>query len=198
MAISRVYLGVHDLEDVLAGILVGIIILLGYYLWNRTMSGRFANRILGQRLLVAVLVPMLLSIIYIAVLLILDEPDTNGPWADLYSTAERASFENYAASASVLLGMGIGFVLEVSRVRFLVAGPVWKRIVRYLVGVAITLALYAGLGLLFPDEPFGLALSLRFIRFLLVAIWISYYAPWLFVRLHLADAKSDPEVSIKI
>lgn len=198
MAISRVYLGVHDLEDVLAGILVGIIILAGYYLWLRYVTERFANRILGQRLLVAVLVPLILSAIYVLILLVLEQPEASGPWTDLIVAAEKASFENYASSAGVLLGLGIGFVLEVSRVRFLVDGSVWKRIARYLVGVVITLIIYAGLGLLLPDEPLALAIPLRFIRFLLVALWISYYAPWLYVRIGLADAKPDPEVSIKI
>ncbi|MGD2050001.1 MAG: phosphatase PAP2 family protein [Chloroflexota bacterium] len=198
MALSRVYLGVHDIEDVLAGIIIGILILIGYYFWQRYFEDRFANRILGQRLLFAILVPVLLVIAYAGLLIILGQPDYDVAWSEYIDAAEWTSFEDIAAEFGILLGLGVGFVLEVSRVRFMVHGALWKRIVRYLVGLAGTIVIWFGLDTIFPEEPLALAVPLRLFQAFLMAIWISYYAPWLFVKVRLAKARPEPEVSITI
>jgi membrane-associated phospholipid phosphatase len=198
MAFSRIYLGVHDIEDVVAGILIGVLILLGYYLWNRYGAKRFANRILGQRLLAAIMVPLLLTGIYALLLILLGEPDKSVDWAERINQAERVSFENMARSVGILAGLGIGFVLEVSRVRFLIGGPVWQRLLRFVVGAIGAIALLWGLGQILPEEPIGLAIPLLLIRYFLLALWISYYAPWLFIKLRLAEARPEPEVSITL
>ena len=94
------------------------------------------------------------------------------------------------------MGLSIGFILEGSRVRFLVDGPVWKRVLRYVVGIAITIALWAGLGAILPEQPDWLDVVLTVGRYLLVSLWIAYYAPMAFVYLRLADASPVPESSI--
>ena len=175
-----------------------MIILIGYYLWRRYMADRFANRILGQRLLIAILVPIVLATIYIVVLVILGQPTYDVAWADYIDVAEKASFIDVSTEFGLLLGLGIGFVLEGSRVRFMVQGPIWKRIIRYVLGLVGTIILWSGLDMIFPKEPLGLAVPLRLIQAFLVAIWIAYYAPWVFVKVRLADARSEPEVTISI
>lgn len=198
MAISRVYLGVHDIEDVIAGIVLGLLVLLGYALWNRFLAVRFNNRILGQRLLFAVLVPLVLFIVYVAGLLLLDPPDRPPEFDSLVDAAERQSWKDSATGFGVLLGLSIGFVMEMSRVRFMVDGPFSRRVLRYLLGIVITLVLWQGMGLIFPEDPLVLAVPLWFLRYLIVALWVSYYAPWVFVRLNLADARPEPEVSMTL
>jgi len=198
MAVSRVYLGVHDIEDVVAGIILGILILLGYAIWNRYLAARFNNRILGQRLLVAIAVPLVLAIVYGAGLLLLDPPNRPLQFDQLVEAAERQSWEDSASIFGLLLGLGIGFVMEPSRIRFLVDGSIGRRVLRYLVGIVGTLVLWQGLRALIPDEPLAIAVPLRFLHFLLLALWVSYYAPWVFVRLGLADARSEPEVSLTV
>ncbi len=198
MAFSRVYLGVHDLEDVVAGILLGVFILFGYLLWIRYAAKRFANRILGQRLLLAILVPLFLTGLYALFLFLLGEPEKSVAWASKIDLAERASFGNMARSVGILAGLGVGFVLEVSRVRFLVAGPIWQRILRFVIGSVVGFLILWGLGQILPDDPLGLAIPLLLIRYFFLALWIAYYAPWVFVRLRLAKARPEPEVSITL
>lgn len=198
ISLSRVYLGVHDIEDVLAGIFIGVLILIAYYLWRRYLADRFANRILGQRLLIAILVPLVLATIYVVVLAIIGQPDEDVAWAGYIEAAEQASFDDLAAEFGILLGFGVGFVLEVSRVRFMIRGPLWKRIIRYLLGLAGTALFWFGLDMIFPKEPIALAFPLRLLQAFLLAIWIAYYAPWVFVKLRLAEARSEPEVTITI
>lgn len=198
MAVSRIYLGVHDIEDVVAGILLGTVVLIGYALWNRYLAANYKNRILGQRLLLAVLVPIVLAIIYGAGLFLLDPPDGPPEFDALVNAAEKQSWEDSATIFGVLFGLSIGFVMEMSRVRFMVDGPVGRRALRYGFGLVITLALWRGLGIVVPDDPLLLSVPLRFLQYVIVALWVSFYAPWAFVRLGLAGAKPEPEVSLTV
>ncbi len=198
MSLSRVYLGVHDLEDVVVGIFLGVLILIGYYFWQSYMAVKFANRILGQRLLVAVLIPLSLAIIYAIVLLLLGRPDYQVPWVDRIDVAENKSYRDFATAFGLLVGLGIGFILEVSRIRFMVEGPFWKRMVRYLLGLGVTILLWMGLGSFIPDEPLILSVPLSILLSIVGGLWVSFYAPWLFVRLQLADARPEPEVSLTL
>ncbi|MGB3713421.1 MAG: phosphatase PAP2 family protein [Candidatus Promineifilaceae bacterium] len=195
--LSRLYLGVHDIEDILAGVLVGVIILVAFYLWTRFASASFTNRILGQRLLIAIAIPFTLGAIYLAVLFTLGEPNYGVLWETRIDIAERIARSNVARAFGGLIGLSVGFLLEGSRVRFLVDGPVWKRALRYLVGISVTILLWAGLSAVLPDEPEWLDIVLTIVRYLLVSLWIAYYAPMTFIYLRLADASPVPESSIK-
>lgn len=195
--LSRLYLGVHDIEDILAGVLVGVLILIAFYLWMRFASEWFANRILGQRLLIAIAIPFTLGAIYVAVLFILGEPNYGVPWESRIDIAEQIARSNVARAFGGLIGLSIGFLLEGSRVRFLVDGPVWKRALRYLVGISVTFLLWAGLSAVLPDEPEWLDIGLTIVRYLIVSLWIAYYAPMAFIYLRLADASPVPESTIK-
>jgi len=153
---------------------------------------------LGQRLLVAFLVPFGLIAVYLIIMIFVRQPNSSVPWSSHVELAEQASIENIATSFGALLGFGIGFVLEVSRVRFLSNGPIGKRILRFIVGLSTTAFLWLGLESLLPKDPLALSIPLRIIHLFVVTLWISYYAPWLFVKLRLAESKSEPEVSITI
>jgi hypothetical protein len=198
MALSRVYLGVHFVHDAAGGFLLGALILLGYWLWRRNFAERFRKRILGQRLLAVTLAPMFFAFIYLVVVLLLGQPDARPEWAIDLSLVEQTSIEDVTRDIAVLFGLGIGLVLEGSRVRFLVDGPLWKRVVRYLVGMVITVAIWRGLGAIFPAEPLWIGIPLRFVRYLLLGLWAAYYAPMLFVRLGLAPARPTPEISLSL
>jgi hypothetical protein len=69
-------------------------------------------------------------------------------------------------------------------------GPLWKRILLYILGLAGVLVFYLGLkvifGLIAPDAEAVLPYVLRYIRYVLVGTWISAGAPWVFVKLKLA------------
>lgn len=198
MSISRVYLGSHFVHDVVAGILVGLLVLAGYLVWQRRYMARFEKRILGQRLLVAVLVPVLFTAVYLIIRLIIGQPDTTVEWAAFIPEVELESVEGFVTAVASLLGAGIGLVLERTRIRFLINGPVWQRAVRYLLGMAVAVAIWAGLGQLFPDEPLWLALPLRLLRYTLLTLWVTYYAPWLFVKIKLAQAEPDPGINLSL
>ena len=198
MGLSRIYLGDHFIHDVIAGFLIGLLLLVGYIIWRRYFASSFSKRILGQRLLVAVLVTVIMALVYIAVLLLIGAPDFSVPWSEYIPEAELASKTEMATAVGAMLGFSVGIILENSRVRFRHDGPLSKRVARYLLGIIVTVIIWRGLGLLFPAHPLWLAIPLRIFRYALVAFWASYYAPAIFVRLGLAEADPQPEIDLKL
>jgi hypothetical protein len=49
------------------------------------------------------------------------------------------------------------------------------------------LILYLGLGKIFPKTETFIAYLLQYIRYALIGLWISGFAPWLFIKLKLAS-----------
>ena len=85
------------------------------------------------------------------------------------------------------MGMGVGFALERRWVRFQSAGIWWKRVLRFLIGAPVLFALWLGL----KEAFYGLEPELMYLfaRYALVGLWTGLIAPWLFVRLKLADQR---------
>ena len=88
-----------------------------------------------------------------------------------------------------LLGVGVGLALSQRVAPFSVAGPWWQRVLRFLAGAVGLIALYFGLSLVFPGEGEPLYFVLRFVRYALVGLWATLGAPWLFLRLRLAETR---------
>ena len=198
MGLSRIYLGDHFISDVVGGFLLGIFILVGIILWRRYLAISFSKRILGQRLLFTILVTLMLAMVFVAVVLLIGAPDLSVPWAEYIPEAELESKTEMATAVGALLGFSIGIILESGRIRFRADGPLGKRAARYILGIVVTVIIWRGLGTLFPDDPLWLAIPLRILRYALVTLWASYYAPAVFVRLGLADADPEPKISFKL
>jgi hypothetical protein len=198
MCLSRIYLGVHFVHDVLVGLLLAGLILGGYAIWQRRLAAKLDKRILGQKLLIVLAVPLIFAVSYIIVRLIIGEPATSVAWRSFIPAAEREGVEAMVTAVATLTGFGIGVLFESSRVRFQTAGPVWQRIMRYVVGMIGTVAIWYGLRELFPEDPLWLGLSLRFVRYLLTLLWVAYYAPMLFVWLNMANAEPERGITLSL
>ena len=169
IGLSRIVLGVHFPEDVIGGWLIGILLLV-VYAWAEVPVGRW---IAGQKtivqLVLAVAVPVLLIFLHPA--------DTQGQYP-----AEGA-----VTPMSVMVGFGIGLIMEHTWVRFKVDGEWWRRGLRYLLGVILVVIVYLGPKLLLREEmPYGLEATARFVRYALLGWVAAFLWPWLFVRLGLA------------
>lgn len=198
MALSRVYLGAHFVHDVVGGFAAGLVLVIVAIIWERRFSTRFRKRILGQRMLAAVLVVLIFTVVYVTMLYLIGQPDLSVPWASYASEAEIASRTEMATAIGALLGFSVGILLESSRVRFRADGPLAKRAARYLLGIIITVIIWRGLGMIFPSDPLAIAIPLRVLRYFLLMLWATYYAPWLFVKLGLADSDPVPEMNLKL
>jgi hypothetical protein len=78
--------------------------------------------------------------------------------------------------------------MERTWVRFRVEGSWWRRAGRYPVGLFLVAGFYLGPKLLLPESlGHGLDVLLRFVRYATLGWAVAFLAPWLFVKLRLAD-----------
>jgi len=74
--------------------------------------------------------------------------------------------------------------------RFQTRGTPLQKVARYIVGVASVLIVYVGLDFLFSliaaDDTI-LGYALRYVRYAIVTFWMSFGAPWLFLKTRLAE-----------
>ena len=174
VGLSRMVLGVHFPQDILGGWLIGLVVLV-LYSW---LEPPVAHWLSGQKTVTQVVLA-----IGVPVLLILLHPSG----VDGSYPAEKA-----ITPMSALAGFGLGMIMERRWVRFRVEGKWWKRIVRFLLGMAIAAVFYLGPIQLLPEEmAYGLEAALRFVRYALLGWVITFLCPWLFVLSGLAEQEGS-------
>jgi membrane-associated phospholipid phosphatase len=167
IAFSRLYLGVHFPQDVIAGLAIGAAYLALWLSAEPHARSWLAGRSLGWRIALALGVPIVLL-------------------------ALRPG-EDTAAAMGAAAGMGLGSLLEKETVDFSVAGKTGKRVLRAVLGLALLLAAYLGLSALFDLVHLEGALEYawRAFRYALIGLSGGWGVPWVFVRIGLAARKED-------
>jgi membrane-associated phospholipid phosphatase len=92
--------------------------------------------------------------------------------------------EDTAGSLGALGGFAVGGLIEQEQVRFVPSGTALRRLLRFLLGRVFVAGLYFGLKAALPA-----GLAWRFLRYGTVGLVATGVAPWLFVRLGLAQAE---------
>ncbi len=188
VALSRVYLGVHFPGDVLWGIAVGLTLAWLYGWLKPKMLPRLRRLPLGVHLLLAVVSAAFIFGASAGLLAVPFGAAQRYPY--LYLDAWGATLEDAATISGLALGLWVGLAVESRFVRFSAAGAWWKRVLRYVIGVAVLLGIWMGLRAVFPQEPLALGLGLRIVRYGLAMLWAILGWPWLFVKLGLADREA--------
>jgi membrane-associated phospholipid phosphatase len=172
VALARMILGVHFPQDVLVGALLGLAFV-GVTSW---LEPRLAGW-LGRQ---SVLAQIGWVVVITAALGVLHPI--------LVEAHNEAALEFATVAIGAFLGIGVGLALETRYVRFEAGGDLWKRVVRYVLGVAVVFGLRVGLGAAFEGlEP---AAVLRVVHYAIIGLWLGCGAPWLFVLSGLAERQT--------
>jgi len=192
IGISRVFLGMHFLSQVLIGWLLGGLLLLIFLRVTPPIMRWFLKFPVTLQICLVFLGSILVICISLASYLPLVDWQAPIQWVELGSRPLEGEPFNpiELSSAFTLAGTWFGGM----------AGAAWyyhhygllntsgtylQKLFRYLLGVAILLVLWYGLGAIFPRTPTVDAYLLRFLRYTLLGLWMTVFAPWVFKKLGL-------------
>lgn len=162
---SRVYLGAHFPDQVVAGWAVGLLVVSAFAMLYMPLDRWMEALPISGQVGLAVGLPALLLIIHV-------EPET-------------------VAATAALMGAGLGLAISCRYLPASGMGRLARRLACYVIGVIVLLGLYFGLSLVFPAEGETLHVPLQFLRYTLLGLWISLGAPWVFQRIGLVP-KTQP------
>ncbi len=165
LGFSRMYLGVHFPQDVIGGLVVGVVYLLLWLPAEPYVRTRLLELNLGWRYVLAVLAPLTVLMVH--------------------------PVEGAVTPMGAAIGLGVGFVLEGQTLCFAVEGKWWRRVLRGALGLVVVFAVYFGLSALFGlfDESMGAVMEIvwRIVRYALVGFVGGWVVPWLFTLSRLAE-----------
>jgi membrane-associated phospholipid phosphatase len=190
IGISRLYLGVHFPLDVILGWLIGTLLLWLVLLFWKPVSVFLKEMSLGHQILAAFLSGLIIILFSLIPFASLKVTNWQPPQAWARFATEAISLSGAFTMGGTLFGFLAGLAWFNHQGGFSTDGPIWKRFLRFILGVIGTLVLYVGLDVLFgliaPDSEAVLPYILRYLRYTLIGAWVSAGAPWIFVKLNLA------------
>jgi membrane-associated phospholipid phosphatase len=198
IALSRLYLGVHFLHDVLFGWLLALIVLWVFIKYeDRVAAWADQKSILAQIVLgfaISVIMILIGQLIQVWLTGISDPPE----WSSYASQARDPSYTFTLAGA--LFGAVAGYVLMNRYAPFENRGSGLQQLGRYVIGIILVLLIYTGLDILFAriaaDET-TLGYALRYLRYASVTFLVTFIVPWIFLKIRLARSEAD-ELSERI
>jgi membrane-associated phospholipid phosphatase len=189
---SRIYLGVHFPHDVVAGWLLGALILWAFVRYWEAVGAWLMKKTLSQQIVIAFLVSLAFIVIGFGTATLRSGYQVPEIWMtnSLLAGTELpnpVSPSSAFTSAGTLFGAAVGAAWIMSIGGYQASGPIKKRALRYVIGLVVVAILWVGLGELFPRNADWISYSLRFVRYSLVGWWVAGGAPWVFVRFNLAE-----------
>jgi len=151
VALSRIYLGLHWPRDVVGAIVMGV-----------------------------------LSIAVMHKIIMLEEKKGIAwPFYAVSAVVITSLFflhsETYIKASGAFLGFMLGFLVEDHYVKFDVRADGFVQIIKFIIGIVVTLAIFEGLKFILPE-----LILFTFLRYFMTIFFVVAVIPWIFVKLKLS------------
>lgn len=198
IGVSRMFLGVHYLVDIVTGWLIGGILLYLFVYLKNPISQWLEHKERSYQILVILACSLILILIgAVATLYVSETFIVPNEWTENvakyghHEVLDPFVLDGFLATTGLLFGVSSGYVLLKSQGGFTNKGTIGQHLLRYLIGIAGVLILWLGLDQIFPDSADSIGYGLRFFRYALVGVWITWWSPYLFIRFGLSEKTQE-------
>lgn len=197
IGVSRLFLGVHFLRDVISGWLIGALLVWVFLRWEEPLLNWFKRKTYLHQNGILLIISLVIIAIGLGEQWFLRNWQLPSDWIQ-HALASQTAAESFnpltlsgvITSAAAFFGLTSGSLWIERRGSFEKAQNIIEGCIRFIIGFIGVLLFWYGLDLLFPSGESIIPAMLRYVRYGMVGFWISGGAPWVFLKLKLAKGRS--------